>query len=109
MLAGAVIVIPLSTLVVSGVASAKTKSGTGTVTCSTITGKVTLSPPLKTTGPFSLETETLKVLSTPDMKDKLFKAGFLVRPQGADAAWARVTKEIETFKRIIDQAGVQKL
>jgi tripartite-type tricarboxylate transporter receptor subunit TctC len=56
-----------------------------------------------------LETETLKVLSTPDMKDKLFKAGFLVRPQGADAAWARVTKEIDTFKRIIDQAGVQKL
>ncbi len=56
-----------------------------------------------------LETETLKVLSTPDMKDKLFKAGFLVRPQGADAAWARVTKEIEMFKQIIDQAGVKKL
>jgi tripartite-type tricarboxylate transporter receptor subunit TctC len=56
-----------------------------------------------------LETETLKVLSTPEMKDKLFKAGFLVRPQGADAAWARVTKEIEAFKRIIDQAGIQKL
>jgi tripartite-type tricarboxylate transporter receptor subunit TctC len=56
-----------------------------------------------------LEAETLKVLSVPDMKDKLFKAGFLARPQGADAAWARVTKEIEAFKRIIDQAGIQKL
>jgi tripartite-type tricarboxylate transporter receptor subunit TctC len=56
-----------------------------------------------------LETETLKVLSTPEMKDKLFKSGFLVRPQGADAAWARVTKEIEVFKQIIDQAGVKKL
>jgi tripartite-type tricarboxylate transporter receptor subunit TctC len=56
-----------------------------------------------------LETETLKVLSKPEMKDKLFKAGFLARPQGADAAWARVTKEIETFKRIIEQAGIQKL
>jgi tripartite-type tricarboxylate transporter receptor subunit TctC len=56
-----------------------------------------------------LETETLKVLSTSDMKDKMFKAGFLVRPQGADAAWARVTKEIEVFKQIIDQAGVKKL
>src|ERR1700731_4176263 len=56
-----------------------------------------------------LETETLKVLSTPDMKDKMFKAGFLVRPQGAAAAWARVTKEIEVFKQIIDQAGVKKL
>jgi len=48
-------------------------------------------------------------LSTPDMKDKLFKSGFLVRPQGATAAWARVTKEIEVFKQIIDQAGVKKL
>jgi hypothetical protein len=43
------------------------------------------------------------------MKDKLFKAGFLVRPEGADAAWARVTKEIGMFKQIIDQAGVTKM
>ncbi len=56
-----------------------------------------------------LETETLKVLKTPEMKDKLFKAGFLVRPQGADAAWARVTKEIGMFKQIIDQAGIKKM
>ena len=56
-----------------------------------------------------LEAETLKILSTPEMKDKLYKAGFLVRPKGADAAWARVTKEIDTFKGIIEQAGIQKL
>jgi tripartite-type tricarboxylate transporter receptor subunit TctC len=56
-----------------------------------------------------LETETLKVLSTPDMKDKLYKTGFLVRPEGADAAWARVTKEIVLFKDIIDKAGIKKL
>lgn len=56
-----------------------------------------------------LETETLKILSTPEMKEKLYKAGFLVRPKGADAAWARVTKEIGTFKAIIEQAGIQKL
>jgi len=56
-----------------------------------------------------LETETLKVLGTPDMKEKLYKAGFQVRPKGADAAWARVTKEIDLFKSIIDQAGIQKL
>jgi tripartite-type tricarboxylate transporter receptor subunit TctC len=46
-----------------------------------------------------LEGETLKVLSTPDMKDKLFQSGFLVRPKGAQAAWARVTKEITTSSR----------
>ena len=56
-----------------------------------------------------LEAETLKVLSTPEMKDKLFQSGFLVRPKGAQAAWARVTKEITTFKQIIDQAGIKKL
>jgi tripartite-type tricarboxylate transporter receptor subunit TctC len=56
-----------------------------------------------------LENATLKVLQTPEMKDKLFQGGFLVRPQGAGAAWARVTKEIATFKQIIDRAGIAKL
>jgi tripartite-type tricarboxylate transporter receptor subunit TctC len=56
-----------------------------------------------------LETETLKVLSTAEMKDKLLKAGFLVRPKGGEAAWARVTKEIDLYKSVIDQAGIPKL
>jgi len=56
-----------------------------------------------------LEQETLKVLTTPEMKEKLFKAGFLVRPKGAEAAWARVTKEIGIFKAVLDQAGIPKL
>jgi len=56
-----------------------------------------------------LERETLKVLATSEMKEKLYKAGFQVRLQGADAAWARVTREIDMFKQIIDQAGIQKL
>jgi len=56
-----------------------------------------------------LEAETLKVLSAGEMKDKLYKAGFLVRSKGADAAWARVTKEIGLFKDIIDKAGIKKM
>ena len=56
-----------------------------------------------------LEQETLKVLSTPEMKEKLYKAGFQVRPKGADAAWARVSKEIAMFKDIIDKSGMKKL
>ena len=56
-----------------------------------------------------LETETLKVLATAEMKEKLYQAGFQVRPKGADAAWARVTKEIDMFKEIINQAGITKL
>ena len=56
-----------------------------------------------------LETETLEVLATPQMKDKLYKQGFLVRPKGAKDEWARVIKEIEMFKKIIDQAGIERL
>src|SRR5262245_8543845 len=56
-----------------------------------------------------LEVETIKVLATQEMKEKLYQAGFQVRPKGADAAWARVTKEIDLFRSIIDQAGIQKL
>jgi len=56
-----------------------------------------------------LETQMLKVLSAPETKDKLYQVGFLVRPKGGDAAWARITKEIATFKAIIEQAGIEKL
>ena len=56
-----------------------------------------------------LEVETLKVLSAPEMKDKLYKSGFQVRPKGAVGAWARVTKEIGMFKDIIEQSGMKKL
>jgi tripartite-type tricarboxylate transporter receptor subunit TctC len=54
-----------------------------------------------------LERETLKILSTPEMKEKLYKTGFQVRPKGAKDAWARVTKEIEMFKAIIEQASIK--
>jgi tripartite-type tricarboxylate transporter receptor subunit TctC len=56
-----------------------------------------------------LETETIKVMSTPDMKEKLYKAGFQVRPLGGAHAWARLSKEIKTFKAIVDQAGIQRM
>jgi tripartite-type tricarboxylate transporter receptor subunit TctC len=56
-----------------------------------------------------LEKEAIKVLSTPEMKDKLFRQGFLARPKGGADAWARVTKEIDLFKDIIEKAGITKL
>jgi len=56
-----------------------------------------------------LETATLKVLGTPEMKTRLFEAGFQVRVQGGAAAWARVTKEIVSFRDIINHAGIKKL
>ncbi len=56
-----------------------------------------------------LETETLKVLNSQEMKDKMFKNGFLVRAKGGQACWARLTKEMDTFRQIIDQAGIKRL
>jgi tripartite-type tricarboxylate transporter receptor subunit TctC len=56
-----------------------------------------------------LEKETLKVLGTPDMKERLYKAGFQVRPKGAKDAWGRVMKEVALFKDIIEQSGMKKL
>jgi tripartite-type tricarboxylate transporter receptor subunit TctC len=56
-----------------------------------------------------LETETLKVLKTKDIQDKLHKAGFVVRAQGADACWKRVTNEIGLFKGIIETAHIKKM
>jgi tripartite-type tricarboxylate transporter receptor subunit TctC len=56
-----------------------------------------------------LEAATLKILDTPDMKARLFKAGFQTRVQGGDAVWARVTREISSFRDIINQAGIKKL
>lgn len=49
------------------------------------------------------------MLGTEQMKDKLYKQGFLVRPKGAKEEWARVLKEIDMFKKIIDQAGIERL
>jgi len=56
-----------------------------------------------------LETETLKVMSSPEMKDKLYKAGFQVRPKGAADAWARVSKEVGMFRDIIEKANIKKM
>ncbi len=56
-----------------------------------------------------LEQETLKVLRTPEMKEKLYQTGFQVRPKGAADAWARLTKEVELYKSIIEQAGIKKM
>jgi tripartite-type tricarboxylate transporter receptor subunit TctC len=56
-----------------------------------------------------LEAATLKTMSTPQMKEKLFKSGFLVRPKGAKDCWARMTHEMDVYKGIIDGAHVAKL
>jgi tripartite-type tricarboxylate transporter receptor subunit TctC len=56
-----------------------------------------------------LEAETAKVLTSPDIRDKLFKAGFVARPKGGQTAWARLANEITTFKDIVEKAQIQKM
>jgi tripartite-type tricarboxylate transporter receptor subunit TctC len=56
-----------------------------------------------------LEAETLKVMKNPQIQEKLHKAGFVIRTQGADACWKRVNKEIVLFKEIIETAKIAKL
>ena len=56
-----------------------------------------------------LEAATLKVLMAPDMKEKLFKSGFLVRAKGGNDCWKRMTHEIDMFRSIIDGAHIAKL
>jgi tripartite-type tricarboxylate transporter receptor subunit TctC len=56
-----------------------------------------------------LETETVKVLSKPDIKEKLYKAGFQARPLGGAHAWARLMQEVKIYKSVIEQAGIQKM
>jgi tripartite-type tricarboxylate transporter receptor subunit TctC len=56
-----------------------------------------------------LEAETVKVMKSPDIQDKLHKAGFVIHGTGADACWKRVTGEITLFKDIIETAHIAKL
>ncbi len=56
-----------------------------------------------------LERETHKVLKTPGMADKLYKAGFLVRPKSGAEVWARIGKEIAMYKDTIARAGIKKM
>jgi tripartite-type tricarboxylate transporter receptor subunit TctC len=56
-----------------------------------------------------LETESIKALNSPGMKEKLYQAGFLAVPKGADTCWARVNKEITMFRDIINTAGIPKI
>jgi len=56
-----------------------------------------------------LETESIKALNSPGMKEKLYQAGFLAVPKGADTCWTRVNKEITMFRDIINTAGIPKI
>jgi tripartite-type tricarboxylate transporter receptor subunit TctC len=56
-----------------------------------------------------LEKTCLDILAKPDFKKKLVDAGFDVTAKDSKGHAARIAKEIPMFKKIIEDAGIQKL
>jgi len=55
-----------------------------------------------------LADETRAILAKPDIKEKMLKAGFLVKYEGPDALHARMVREIPMWKEIVERAGPAK-
>lgn len=55
-----------------------------------------------------LAEETQAILQKPDVKEKMLKAGFMVKYEGPDDLRARMVREIPVWKEIVERAGIAK-
>ena len=55
-----------------------------------------------------LSEETRAILQKPDVKEKMLKAGFMVKYEGPDELHARMVREIPMWKEIVERAGLKK-
>src|SRR6185312_11237162 len=55
-----------------------------------------------------LAEETRAILAKPDVKEKMLKAGFLVKYEGPDELHARMAREVPMWKELVDRAGLAK-
>ncbi|HXD45788.1 MAG TPA: tripartite tricarboxylate transporter substrate binding protein [Pseudolabrys sp.] len=55
-----------------------------------------------------LADETKAILQEPDVKEKMLKAGFMVKYEGPDELHARMVREIPVWKEIVERAGLGK-
>ena len=55
-----------------------------------------------------LAEETRIILTKPDVKEKMLKAGFLVKYEGPDDLHARMVREVPMWKEIVERAGLAK-
>jgi tripartite-type tricarboxylate transporter receptor subunit TctC len=55
-----------------------------------------------------LSEETRAILEKPDVKEKMLKAGFMVKYEGPDELKARIAREVPQWKEIVDRAGIAK-
>jgi tripartite-type tricarboxylate transporter receptor subunit TctC len=53
-----------------------------------------------------LADETQVILQKPDIKDKMLKAGFMVKYEGPEDLQARMVREIPMWKTIVERAGL---
>ncbi|MFY9688094.1 MAG: tripartite tricarboxylate transporter substrate binding protein [Pseudolabrys sp.] len=55
-----------------------------------------------------LSEETGAILKKPEVKEKMLKAGFLVKYEGPDELHARMVREVPIWKEIVERAGLAK-
>ena len=55
-----------------------------------------------------LSEETRVILQKPDVKEKMLKAGFLVKYEGPGELHARMVREMPVWKEIVERAGLAK-
>jgi tripartite-type tricarboxylate transporter receptor subunit TctC len=55
-----------------------------------------------------LATEVLAIMRKPEVRDKMMKASFEVRPEGPQALAARIAREVPMWKDVVDKAGIGK-
>jgi tripartite-type tricarboxylate transporter receptor subunit TctC len=55
-----------------------------------------------------LSEETRIILQKPDVREKMVKAGFLVKYEGPDELHARMIREVPIWKEIVERAGLAK-
>ncbi|MBI4365706.1 MAG: hypothetical protein HY543_02690, partial [Deltaproteobacteria bacterium] len=55
-----------------------------------------------------LADETRVILAKPEVKDKMLKAGFMVKFEGPDELHARMVREVPIWQEIVERAGLAK-
>src|SRR5712671_5077201 len=54
-----------------------------------------------------LAKEVLAIMRKPEVRDKMMKASFEVKPEGPEALAARIAREVPMWKDIVDKAGIK--
>jgi tripartite-type tricarboxylate transporter receptor subunit TctC len=54
-----------------------------------------------------LAKEALAIMRKPEVREKMMKASFEVKPEGPDALAARIAREVPMWKDIVDKAGIK--